>query len=250
MHAAFQPGDLVRHYAGLFHWPVADRTILVEGEHDQRYFVLADKLYAEKTQLKLLCSQMAIFPTGIGDEGGSFGLQRHFHPLRAVMDRDMTQNGQKIFHAIALFDDDIEGRRGFGALTAQHLNYRKWRDVFLLQRFIPRSTRDPVQVDKLIGTANNKWRGMECEIEDLVAIDMIKEFVSENPNCIQRQLEERNGAVHCRFHRHAKANFIRFVEKNAILEDLSLIVDTLKSLRYYLGLPPDGETISNTLMRE
>jgi hypothetical protein len=52
------------------------------------------------------------------------------------------------------------------------------------------------------------------------------------------------------FKTDSKANFIRFVEKNAILEDLSLIVDTLKSLRYYLGLPPDGETISNTLMRE
>ena len=186
--------------------------------------------------MSLLGPRVAVFPTGIGDEGGSFGLQRHFHPLRAIMDRDMTSNGHKIFHAIALFDDDIEGNRGFAALTGQHLNYRKWRDVFLLQRFIPRSTRDPVQVEKLVENANKNLRRMECEIEDLVAISIIKEFVKENPHCIQRQMEERDGAVHCRFHRHFKANFIRFVERNAILDDLKLIVETLKSLRYHLGL--------------
>ena len=241
MNSPFQPGDLVRVFAKLYGWPVKERSILVEGEHDQRYFVLADKLYSEKTNLNLLGPKIAVFPTGIGDEGGSFGLQRHFHPLRAVMDRDVTPQGQKIFHAIALFDDDIEGKRGFAALTGQHLNYRKWRDVFLLQRSIPRLNRSPAQVEKQVDEANCNWRGMECEIEDLVAIDIIKEFINENPTSIQRQLEQRNGAVHCRFHRHAKASFIRYVEKNAIFEDLALIVEILKSLRYHLGLPPDGE---------
>ena len=176
MNNPFQPGDLVRAFASLYGWPVKERSILVEGEHDKRYFVLADQLYSDKAQLRLLCPRLAVFPTGIGDEGGSFGLQRHFHPLRAVMDSEMTPNGQKIFHAIALFDDDIEGRRGFGALSGQHLNYRKWRDVFLLQRSLPRSTRDPVQVNNLVQKANDDWRGMECEIEDLVAIGIIKEF--------------------------------------------------------------------------
>ena len=157
------------------------------------------------------------------------------------MDRDMTPDGQKIFHAIALFDSDPEGKRGFGSLTGQHLNYRKWRDVFLLQRSIPQTTRDPVQVAHLVDKANEKWRGMDCEIEDLVSLGLIKAFITENPNSVQRPPEESNGAVHCRFHRPAKANFVRFVEGNAILQDLSLIVDALQSLRYHLGLPPDGE---------
>jgi len=153
----------------------------------------------------------------------------------------MTPNGQKIFHAIALFDSDTEGKRGFSSLTGQHLNYRKWRDVFLLQRVIPRTTRDPVQIAQLVDKANENWRGMDCEIEDLVSASLIKAFISENPGSVQRPLEELNGAVHCRFHRPAKATFVRFVEDNAMLQDLNLVVEALKSLRYHLGLQPDGE---------
>lgn len=241
MAAAFEPGDLVRHYAGLFHWPVAERTIVVEGEHDQRYFALADRLHSEKTGLRLLGKRVAAFPTGIGDEGGSFGLQRHFHPLRAIMDRDVTHEGRKVFHAIALFDDDLEGKRGFGALSGQHLNYRKWRDIFLLQRVLPRTTRDPIQLAKLVDEANAPWKGMDCEIEDLISLDVIRAFVAENSGAIFRPLEEKAGGTHCFFKPHFKASFIRFVEANALLYDIVSVVEMLKSLRYYLGLSPDGE---------
>ncbi len=231
----------MRAFATLYHWPVAERSILVEGEHDQRYFILASRLHAQKTGLSLLGSRLAIFPTGIGDEGGAFGLQRHFHPLRAIMDRDVTREGRKVFHAIALFDDDMEGNRGFSALTGQHLNYRKWRDVFLLQRVIPRSTRDPDQLAKIVTSSNASWKGLNCEIEDLVGIDIIKAFVDDNPTSLIRQLDERGAAVHCSFKRHAKADFIRFVEKNAVFEDLNTIIEVLKSLRYHLGLAPEGD---------
>jgi len=50
---SFQPGDLARGFANLYGWPIKARTLLVEGEHDQRYFGLADQLYAEKTGLCL-----------------------------------------------------------------------------------------------------------------------------------------------------------------------------------------------------
>lgn len=241
MSGGFQPGDLVRRFAQLYGWPVAERMLLVEGEHDQRYFALADRLYTESTRMRLLGDRLVTFPTGIGEEGGSFGLQRFFHPLRTIIDRDLTPSGHKVFHAIALFDNDIEGKRGFGALTGQHLNYRKWRDVFLLQRVLPRTTRDPVQLAGLVSTANEPWKNMDCEIEDLVHIDVIKEFVTLHPQAIKREPEERAAGVHCRFERHAKANFIRFVETNALLCDVGSIVDLLKSLRYHLGLPPDGD---------
>src|SRR6266496_1408454 len=117
MGTAFQPGDLVRRFAGLFNWPVAKRSIIVEGEQDQRYFGLASQLYYKQTGLRLLGRQIAAFPTGIGEEGGAYGMQRHFHPLRAIMDKDVTLDGKKVFHAIAVFDDDTEGRRGFSALA-------------------------------------------------------------------------------------------------------------------------------------
>jgi hypothetical protein len=241
MASPFQPGDLVRRFAALHGWQIAERCILVEGEHDQRYFAIADRLYAQKTGHRLLGGRLSVFPTGIGEDGGAFGLQRHFHPLRANIDCDLTPNGQKVFHAIAMFDDDLEGRRGFSALTGQHLNYRKWRDVFLLCRILPRTTRDPEQLYKLIETANGAWRGMDCEIEDLVSISVVNAFVSENPSAVRHPIERRGNGIHCSFQRHAKADFIRFVETHAMIGDVEAIVEYLKSLRYLLGLPPDGE---------
>lgn len=241
MAAAFEPGDLVRRYATFFSWPVAERTVVVEGEHDQRYFELADKLYCKEFGLRLLGKRLAVFPTGIGDDGGAFGLQRHFHPLRAIMDHDLTQDGKKVFHAIALFDDDLEGKRGFGALTGQHLNYKKWRDVFLLQRILPRSNRDSIQVAKLVDEVNLPWKGLDCEIEDLVSLDVIKAFVAENPGAIFRPSVEKSGGAHTFFKPHVKASFIRFVEANAMMCDLASVIEVLKSLRFYLGLTPDGD---------
>src|SRR3954451_9970102 len=102
MAGSFKAGDLVRRFAALHRWPIAERCILVEGEHDQRYFSLADKFYVQKTGLRLLGSRVSVFPTGLGEEGGAFGLQRHFHPLRANMDVDLTEDGKKVFHAIAV----------------------------------------------------------------------------------------------------------------------------------------------------
>ena len=239
----FQPGDLVRRFAALYGWPVRERTVLVEGESDQRYLELADRLYKAETGLSLISPQIAIFPTGIGDDGGAFGLQRHFHPLRTIMDRDVTLDGKKIFHAITLFDCDLEGRRGFGALTGQHLNYKKWRDVFLLQRSLPRTTRDATQLAKLIESTNQVWRGLDCEIEDLVGSSVISAFVEENPGAVFRPHEERSGGVRCFLKREFKAPFRRFVETNALLRDIEQLVETLKFLRYHLGLVPDGEAL-------
>ena len=231
----------MRQFAALHKWPVKERTILLEGESDQRYFALADRLYAEQYGRRLIGDKIAAFPTGIGEDGGSFGLQRNFHPLRAIMDKDVTSDGKKIFHAIAVFDNDLPGVRGFGALTGQHLNYRKWRDVFLLQRVLPMKTRDPVELAKLVDVENASWKGMSCEIEDLVSAELIKEFVNGASNCIEREIEEKNGGLHCFFRSHAKPNFLRFVEENAVLRDVESIVELLKALRFHMELPPDGD---------
>jgi hypothetical protein len=85
----------------------------------------------------------------------------------------------------------------------------------------------------------------DCEIEDLVSSRLITAFVRQNPRCLRRELEERNGAVHCEFQGAHKPNFARFVEMNAALEDLNLIVDALKSLRYHVGLTADGDATTN-----
>ena len=241
MRPAFQPGDIAREFASRRGWKISKLNILVEGEHEQRYFSLADRLYREKENKALLSSQISIFPTGIGDEGGSFGLQRHFHPLRAIMDVDLSADGKRACYAVALFDDDIPGRRGFQSLTGQHLTYRKWRDVFLLQRVLPRSTRSPEQMERLVSETNQRWQGIDCEIEDLISIDLLRVFLEEDHQAAEREPQELLGGVRCSLTGAGKAKYVRFVEKNALLEDVMCLVDFLKSMRYHLGLEPDGD---------
>lgn len=230
-----QPGDIVRRFAALKGWPIAANCILVEGEHDQRYFALAGRLHCESTGFNLITPDLSIFPTGIGDAGGAFGLQRHFHPLREIMDVDVGADGRQPYFAIAIFDNDLEGKRGFSALTGRHLVYRKWRDVFILHRSIPRTTRDPAQVERLVEQANAEWRNEDCEIEDMLSAGLVTAFIDENSNAAYRRANGSRGVKN-----DAKARFCRFVEQNAMVADVRMLIEALKSFRYFLGLNPDG----------
>ncbi|HEY6152845.1 MAG TPA: hypothetical protein VIW07_03805 [Candidatus Udaeobacter sp.] len=241
MATTFQPGDLARRFANLFKWPIAERIIIVEGEHDQRYLALADQLYRKETGLHLLGKRLVAFPTGIGDEGGTYGILKHFHPFRTVIDRDVIPTGKKVFHAIALFDDDFEGRRAFNALAGQHLNYIRWRDIFLLRRVMPRTTRANHELIKLIDVQNAAWKDMECVIEDFVSFDVVTAFLQDHPGAMLCDPQRTAGGMHCVFRPQFKSTFVRFVETNALLQDVQNFVELLKSLRYHLGLPPDGE---------
>lgn len=236
----FRPGDIVRAFAARHRWPIAERSILVEGETDRRYFMLAARLYEEECGRRLLGNDVAVFPTGIGDEGGAFGLQRHFHPLRSVMEIDLTPEGRVVFHAIALFDNDMNGKKGFNALTGQHLNYRRWRDVFLLHRSFPMTTRDPVQVEKLVVAGNEDFKMMDCEIEDLVNESVVDAYAQQNPRAFIRPPSRVGTGIHLSFVKGEKGQFCSFVERYAICDDVRAIIEILKALRYFLGLKPDG----------
>jgi len=241
MAAQFNPGDFVRKFAAHHRWPIAEYSILVEGEIDQRYFTLADTLYFKENGARLLGNQVSVFPTGIGEQGGAYGLQRHFHPLRANIDMDRTPDGNAVFHAIALFDNDSEGKRGFNALTGQHLSYRPWRDVFLLHRRIPRTTRDPAQVEKLVAASNVNCRSLDCEIEDLVCLDLVKVYGEANPRAFFRPTLVVDADIRVSVSKGEKGRFCSYVEQNALLSDINALVDVLKALRYFMGLDPDGD---------
>jgi hypothetical protein len=237
----FQPGDIVRRYASYFNLPICEKSILVEGENDQRYFHLAANLYFEATGKKLLGDRLSLFPTGIGDLGGTYGILTHFHSLRQNMKVDVTSDGKPVYHVIALFDSDSAGKKAFGELAAQYLEYRKWRDIFLLHRIIPRSSRDPKYLERLVAEANHSSRSLDCEIEDLIAKDLVEDYVDMNPNAITKALAVIGDAFHVDFVKGQKGRFCGFVEQNALVEDVVAIVEVLKALRYFLGLAPDGD---------
>jgi hypothetical protein len=104
-------------------------------------------------------------------------------------------------------------------------------------------TRDFKQLTRHIEDENRVWTGLDCEIEDLLNHYLIKFFIDENPRCLRRGRDPvvKLGGHHFEYADGFKAELFRFVQTYAGLAELDAIAETLKSLRYYLRLEPDGD---------
>lgn len=243
--AGHRPGDMVRLYAARRGWDIRAHNLIVEGANDQRYFALASDLHFRETGLRLVGSDLAAFPTGIGDQGGTDGIQRELPTLQNLTSVDFDERGQRIFRFVALVDSDPAGKQAARALTGKHTTLRQNRDVFLIQREFPREAREPEQLGRLIEHCNERWKSLDCEIEDLLPFDLLDSFVQSNSNVLKRigrkdNPAKENGGHHFEFDIAVKGRLFRFVEENAMLCDLSGIVEMLRSLRFYVGLEPNG----------
>jgi hypothetical protein len=79
-----------------------------------------------------------------------------------------------------------------------------------------------------------------CVIEDLIDSGVVDEFRRQNPGCLRKDVVECAGAFHVDILRDYKGKLVRFVDQNALLSDVSDLVDLLKALRCLLRLPVDG----------
>lgn len=235
------PGDLVRVYALRKGWRLGQYNIIVEGENDQKYFELAAKLYRQKNGRELIGKRLSIFPTGPGEEGGAYGIQQYFPTLRNLIDEDPAADGARVFFAVALLDSDPVGKQTYNALTARHTKFLPNRDVFLLYRRYPRTTQNHEQLTRQIKSQNIDWKDLDCEIEDLLSLELLQCFFDDHSGCTIKAPKFLNGAHHFKFTKDAKAPLFRFVEENAILKDLDLLIEALKSFRFYMRLDPDGD---------
>ena len=238
---SFAPGDHVRWFAEKMGWPIRRHNILVEG-NDSAYFEFAAGLY-QRTFNRDLLSQIAIFPTGDGEAGGTYGILRHFPTFRSIIETDVDVDGGRQFQAIVLLDSDSAGKNARNGLTAKYTNYLENRDVFLLQRKLPRTTCDPSQLGRAIAKENAEWKSLDCEIEDLLSIELLETFVEGTSRAMSRDPVRVSDGHHFEFNDGVKPELLRFVRDFADLSDVELIVDVLKSLRFYLRLDPDGDAI-------
>jgi hypothetical protein len=239
----FSPGGHVKWFAARMGWPLRANNILVEG-NDSGYFEFAADLFRQEHNRDLLAG-LAIFPTGDGDAGGTDGILRHFPTFRSLIDADVDMNGMRQFQAIVLLDCDSAGKNAKNGLTAKYTVYQEHRDVFLLQRRLPRTTRSPTQLGNAITRENEAWKRLDCEIEDLLSLRLLEKFVANTVKSLRRNPVHVNGAHHFEFNDGVKSALLRFVRDNACINDVELIVDVLKSLRYYMGLSPDGDPVSS-----
>jgi hypothetical protein len=236
-----RPGDLAIEYAKRMNWILKPRNIMVEGDSDVCFFLLANKLYKKKTKLDLLGNDISLFACGSGDSGGTKGIFEQFPPLLKIIQSDPNpNNGKVLFRVIALIDNDDAGRRLHKGLTQQYRQLKTNRDVFILHHIFPRSSSEADTLTKQIEKHNKDWKGLDCEIEDLLNVDLIKLFVEEIPGSLRKNPDEINGRYHYEWADHAKGRIYKFAEQYADYNDLKDLIETIKSLRFYLGLPEDG----------
>lgn len=237
----YEPGDIVRNYAARKNWPLANNLLMVEGHLDVLYFRLASALYFQETNLELLGNSIAVFPPGLGEEGGTPGIVREFPTLRNNIRTDSPEGNDELFRLIVLLDHDYDGLWARNVLLSDK-RLSEHRDVFCLHRRMPRRSRNPKEVSKHFSEANQSWKGLHCEIEDLVAKPILDEFIAENPSCINaKKTKVLADAYHYEFVTGVKNRLFEYVETWSQLSDLELIIEVLKSMRYYFGLLEDGD---------
>ncbi len=234
----------MRWFADGLGWPLDTRNIIVEGELDQKYFQLASELYRESCGLVLVGPPLSIFPTGIGDAGGTNGILENYPHLRMLIERDASPDNRRLYRVIVLLDNDSAGKKTLNHLRSRYASLRDNYDVFLLCRRMPRETCEPAHLTRLLREANRDWDGLDCEIEDLLSLELLEEFVREDPRRCCREPRYQAGGHHFEFAQDAKSALFRFAQNYANFNDLAAIIELLKSFRYYLGLDLDGDPVS------
>ncbi len=236
-----QPGDIVRAYAGRKGYPLAGRNIIVEGTTDVDHLTTAASVYEAEEHLALLGEDLSVFAVGERQDGGTRNLVQEFQTLRNILRVEPYAPEDDAIRIIALLDKDNAGQRAIYTLTSREVGFVEFRDVFPVARIMPRDTRDARQLAKRFRERNAPWSMIDCEIEDLVADNVLASFAESNPEALRGEPRRVEGAHHYEWEGHAKPALARYVNENALLDDISAIVDLLKSLRYALDLVPDGQ---------
>ncbi len=237
---SYKPGDMAHEYARRNGWTVKKRNLMVEGDSDVRYFELAGRLYKEKTGLNIIGADFSIFSAGTGDSGGTRGLFEEFPTFRKIIKNDCDPNGTVPFRVVALVDNDAAGRSCYQSLLQQYRWLRENRDIFILHHIFPRTTSEPKALTSQLAKHNAGWKGSDCEIEDLLDENFIACFLEDEPDALAKPKKVAGPHCHYEWRLEAKGKLFQFVKKHSMLEDLTSLVDVLKSFRFYLGLPVEG----------
>jgi len=237
----FEPGDLVYELGRRNGWPIATRNIMLEGTLDVAYYELADNLYRREHGRTLLDSQLSLFAVGEREDGGTFNIPTKFVTLRDVLSKDpVDRNGERIL-AICLVDNDWAGRKLNNTLRGS--GFVLYKDVFLLQRRLPCSTRAPHEFEIIVERENSRWKHLDCVIEDLLDRDLLELFAKQQSQALRSEPVIVGEAHHYDFEMHAKSALLRYVRDNAMLPDMENLVNVLKAMRFALGLDTDGTSI-------
>lgn len=229
--------DVIQQWANAVGIRAKARTVIVEGRTDEDLFELAGRLYHRATGVRLIDDNLAISAAGDGDDGGTQGVIRKLHAARELSRACLKPNGRPRYRFIALFDNDSAGQRAIRAARELDRNLLEYRDVFRLWPIMPSSgSLDSESLRKATEAANQAYRGMDCEIEDLLSDNFIEAFCGDEPTAVSSSFPAGN-RTHRNFTRDGKSRLHRFTKQYAMADDVVEVTKVLVALRFYLGLP-------------
>ncbi|UIY55731.1 hypothetical protein [Burkholderia cepacia] len=228
--------DSVARYGMALEIAILPRTILVEGTTDVKLFQLAAAKELEKTGFNLLGEELAIVAAGDGDRGGTRGVIRELIGLRGMARTCLLQNGTPRYRFVGLFDNDHAGRLAIKLSRDIDTSILEYKDIFRLHPAMPLpGNLDPGSMQRAFEKENAAYKGLDWELEDLMPSAFMEVFFGEYPTALIRTCTA-GGKLHRELTRDGKAQLHRFISLYATRDDLTEVIDVLKTFRTYLGL--------------
>ncbi|WP_083287626.1 hypothetical protein [Janthinobacterium sp. HH106] len=228
--------DIVALYGQSHGWKLKPRTVLVEGTSDVSLFELAAGLYLKETGKNIL-GDMAIVAAGERDRGGVKGVVRELVTLRNLAAGHLSPAGLRVYRIIGLFDSDAAGNKAVSGARDWDTTISEYRDVFRLRPVMPKTgSLDPTALQRATDTQNLPFKGLICELEDLVSPLFMAQFLNAHQTA-QTGVTTIAGRVHRELTRDGKSHLVRYCAQHAILESLGALIEVAHALRHYLNLP-------------
>ena len=227
-------------YASQCGWSLRTGNIMVEGTSDVSYFERCSYLYQARVGRSLVGVDLSIFAAGRGDDGGTFGVSEKFPTLFNLASLDLDTEGRRRFRTIALLDNDRRGQKAVAGITQGHRQIREYESIFCLKRVMPHKAGSPQKLAEQTRVANARFPSGDCTIEDLLSDTFCENFVRTMPDAVARATT-RSGEAHHRYWTEQGKRELRLSAlRTATMEDMQAMIEVLRALRTYVGLPADG----------
>lgn len=230
--------DYIERFALAKCFSILPRTVFVKGARDVELFQLASSLERAASDVELLGVELAIVAASERDFGGASGACNELMMFKRMAIQLLDPNGRPRYRFVGLLDNNRAGRQAIARARRIDTSVLEYKDVFCLRPIMPLTeNRDPGALRRSFEAANEPYRGLDWELEDLISESLTVKFLDASPDSLQRS-QQINGRVHRDWTLEGKAQLHAFVKQNAVHSDLSDVVHVLRALWHYFGMKP------------
>lgn len=218
-------------------WEIGACNVLVEGVTDHELLSLAAQRHLMATGEDLQAGGLRFLYAGYLHEGGTHGVVRELTVTRSLAKYALTPQGRLQYRFVGLVDNDAAGRQAIENAQVADVSVVEYRDIFRVRPSMVCGVGE-VELDYLrkeFERNNEAFEGLDWELEDLLDEGFVEAFCAQLPGSLLEK-QQVAGRVHWELTRKGKRELNRFAKRTATLEDMRGVIDTIRSLRFCLGL--------------